>query len=257
MIGYPALYPAMNYRFFLAFLFILVLAFPVFAQDMTQEEATKRLEAEGQPLTRQGFEGAVSTNDIENVRLYLEAGFDPNRKIESVDVESAEFYPVGFAVTGGNTELLRVLLEHGADPNKMTFLNRPVHSAVSHPEALEILLDHGARVDALSKTGNQALHSAIISPDTTWYVLNESIRILLQDGADPNAEIQNGELAGANPLLLCALKGRPRAAQILIEHGAKPDLTLENQPSREGPLSAIARQAGNVDTANVLEKAGM
>ncbi len=77
------------------------------------------------------------------------------------DPEAAlNWQPIMTAAFEGNTEVVRVLLEHGADPNVLSRNNhrhRPLHRVLEHKrtipkgphhvETVRVLLEHGARVD--------------------------------------------------------------------------------------------------------------
>jgi ankyrin repeat protein len=68
------------------------------------------------------------------------------------------------AVWNGCTELLQVLLPHGADVNAVTITGRlpTLHYAAryDHTGSLRVLLSHGANVNAISTDGLTALHYA-------------------------------------------------------------------------------------------------
>jgi len=235
---------------------ILFLFRPAFGQSLSPSEAKDRLRNRGVEISRSSFEYSVSNGDSSRTALLLEAGFDPNRRLEILDVD-ADLYPLWIAASSGHVGVVRALLSHGASTSATSLVDTPLHAAVGHPDVVRVLIQHGASVHSISEAGMMPIHSTLLSKDTTWIVLNESLRILLTNGADPNAEAQGGQLKGANALLISALAGRPRAAQILINHGAEPDLTMKGHERREGPLSRIAREAGNEATAEALEKAGM
>lgn len=59
--------------------------------------------------------------------------------------------------------MTHVFLGHGADPNRTGKNNLALHMAVlhKHPEAMELLLRHGAAADKKDHTGDNALHLAV------------------------------------------------------------------------------------------------
>ena len=107
------------------------------------------------------------------------------------------FTPLHFAAMGGHVDAARALLEAGADPNAMSrhrFVKvRPLHTATAldissgDPEIVRVLLEHGADVNGRSDEGGfTPLHNASGSGAA------ELVRILLEHGADPNATTDDG-----------------------------------------------------------------
>ena len=120
----------------------------------------------------------------------------------------------------------------------------PLHLAAAFgtPAAVDMLLQHGALVDAVSKNPqrNQALHAALaLGRD------RESVRLLLAHGADPNA-MQAG---GFTPLFSAATANRRDLVEMLIESGA-----LAQHRSDLGKTAAeFARERGHAEMAEWLE----
>lgn len=117
-----------------------------------------------------------------------------------------------------------------------------------------MLITHGAHVDAETSNGMMAVHKAIMS-DTPAEVRNRSLRIVLRNGADPEALVGGGNLKGATPMLLCAAKGRPQAVRVLARYGAEVSIELSAWEVPQGKIIATnARQAGNEKPAQVMEE---
>ena len=99
--------------------------------------------------------------------------------------------PLHMAARAGNLGTMRALLEFDADPNwskydRVAILSgegeRPLHAAVGHPQAVALLLQHGANPNGrVPTTGNTALHLAAVECDVA------SLALLLEHGAEPNA----------------------------------------------------------------------
>lgn len=63
---------------------------------------------------------AAVQGETEIVRMLLEAGADPNRESSGED----EGTPLCAAASWGHTEIVRLLLQHGADPNAIETPNK-------------------------------------------------------------------------------------------------------------------------------------
>lgn len=83
-----------------------------------------------------------------------------------------------------------------------------------HPEAVRLLLTREADVGTVARNPMQvqALHSAVAGRNA------EAVRLLLEAGADPNAE-QHG---GWTPLMAAEEHGDQPVIELLIAHGADP-----------------------------------
>ena len=119
----------------------------------------------------------------------------------------------------------------------------PLHLAAAFgtPQSVDMLLQHGAQVDAVSKNPqrNQPLHAALALGRNP-----ETVRLLLAHGADPNA-IQVG---GFTPLFSAATANRRDLAAMLIDAGAQA-----HHSSDLGKTAAdFARERGHTEMADWL-----
>ncbi|OAQ61288.1 ankyrin repeat domain-containing protein [Purpureocillium lilacinum] len=186
------------------------------------------------------MELAASINNIESIRILLEAGVDPNAKKDGI------YTPLCTAIRDNRSEIFKLLLSHGADPNvpaseypafkcithnRVHFLPALVaaganlasprgilETAVSsnNSEAMRWLLDQGLDPDDKSPTGRTALTSAI--RDNRVELVDE----LLRRGANPNIRGQDWPVCMAvrNPDMLrriLAVLPEPRAFKGLME----------------------------------------
>jgi uncharacterized protein len=111
-------------------------------------------------------------------------------------------------------------------------------AAFGTPQAVQTLLEHGAKVDAVSRNpqANQPLHAALaLGRDP------ESIRLLLAAGADPNAR----QTAGYTGIFSAAAANRRDLCELLIEHGADPSLENDFHQTAAG----FARERGHTELA--------
>jgi len=115
-------------------------------------------------------------------------------------------------------------------------------AAFGTPEAVQLLLDRGAPVDAISANAqkNQPLHAALALGRNP-----ETIRILLQAGADPNAR----QTGGYTAIFSAAAANRRDLVELLVVHGADPAILNDFGQSAAG----FARERSHADLADWLE----
>ena len=110
-----------------------------------------------------------------------------------VNAYSDDGYPIlGLAIFFKHPELARELIERGADVNaaaKNPQRVAPVHAAVSLGdfETMRLLLERGANPNAQQESNFTALHGAAAHGDV------EMTKLLLQFGADPKALTSDGK----------------------------------------------------------------
>jgi hypothetical protein len=130
------------------------------------------------------------------------------------------------ACENGHTEVVRLLLEYGADPGYMAHFRTLLGEGIrkGHADLVRLLIDdYGVAVDdgvaepmivAISDSGSfQGWASGQL----------EVVRILLARGASPNTTKKSGFEAGASALWLAVHGDRIEIARALIEAGAEVD----------------------------------
>jgi hypothetical protein len=163
---------------------------------------------------------ASQAGDLQEMQHQLELGAEPNQA-----------YALVAAVQGNQLAAVNYLLAHGADPNAWTRINlrvpegaaySPVFVAASqgNREILGYLKSHGADVNAewtLDGAPSQtALGASILAGDV------QRTQLLIEYGANVNLVPKRGDL----PLIqtVFAPKNNVELAQLLLRHGADPDL---------------------------------
>ncbi len=161
-----------------------------------------------------------------------------------------------FAAREGDSETVRVLLDHGADINQrdgdgstalvVALLNK-------HYAFAKFLLDHGADPNVADNRGMAPLYAAIESRNQDYSALPsrkdeepagaslEAIRAVLAHGADLNAQLtknlpgksgmDSGDTtldAGTTPLMRAARSGDAAVMKILLDRGANTKLTTKD-----------------------------
>jgi ankyrin repeat protein len=118
------------------------------------------------------------------------------------------------AVLRGQIDVVRLLLNSGADPNTRTTQGSTLlHDAAlkGHLEMAALLLDRGAKVNLPNAAGATPLHDAALGGSVPVAAL------LIARGADVNARDKE---SGATPLHNAASWGRREAAEFLVKKGA-------------------------------------
>ncbi len=182
---------------------------------------------------------AVSSRDVERLRALLSSGHSPSAPSHWT------FRPLQIAAQLGDRAIVEVLLEHGARIDQHSLLGTSVlHAAIAHgadPSFLAFLVDRGAIVNARDERGFAPIHDAIAHgspPVLEW---------LVGQGAD----IHGQTIEGFAPVHVAAALGNVWALEVLTSAGA--DLAAR---SRQGTPLEIAAQEGQVEATKWLRTRG-
>jgi ankyrin repeat protein len=203
--------------------------------------------------------GAAS-GDVETVRLLLDAGakaddYPKSSQPRAGDIVAGIRTPLMWAAYHNDLQMARLLLEWGADPNRSTYFGNPLsHACMSDSfQAAELLITRGANVNARDAVGEfTPLHWAA----GTESPRPELVKLLLANGADPNAE--GGESVGAfglapqTPRLIAEKRGRTAIVDALVAAGAKDPPRAETTAT---PQRALPDQLDDSTLIASAEKA--
>jgi len=167
---------------------------------------------------------AATFGSTESVRLLLEHGANPNAR------NNAEATPLIYGTY--NLDKARLLVEKGADVNAHArngitplMVAASVHGNV---ETVRYLLDHGADAKALRDNGGDALQVAALKSET------EAVRLLLAKGADAHRADASGVTALMNAFLNV---GEPEMVKLLLAAGS--DVNAFNTVAGKRPIGPI------------------
>ncbi|MBD0382305.1 ankyrin repeat domain-containing protein [Paenibacillus sedimenti] len=128
--------------------------------------------------------------------------------------------PLGFAAHFGHPQAVQVLLDHGADVNavshsKISYIpsNTALHAAIAgerNVDVIKLLLDNKAQTTIMDGNGHTCLHTAAFHDDNI-----ELIQLLIEHGADVHARAEGG----ATPLSLALEQGNNKVAAFLRQNG--------------------------------------
>ena len=178
------------------------------------------------------------------VRLLLERGADPNGR-SSYDGSTSLICASAY----GHLAVAKLLLRNGADPNVMTTDcgSAALWWAVTAPgcvDVVQLLLINGANASAAKRDGDTALIAACHLGQA------ETVRLLLQHGADPNAK---RAVEGGTALMRASANGHVQAVRLLLEHRADPNAAMHGDHYAQGTTALWdAALAGHVDVVQLL-----
>lgn len=187
---------------------------------------------------------AVRKGDIDTARELIEKGANVDYKDN--DGKSVLEYSLN------NIEMLKLLLENGADPNiiiirhylipgqELIFdiVNR--NETDQNVEILKLLLEYGADPNVKHERGNTPLFNALSKP--------RMFNLLLENGADPNVNNKGGYTV----LYIAVMYAKENIIDDLINHGA--DLNIKTRSGTTALMSAIEKN--NIEITKKLLNAG-
>jgi ankyrin repeat protein len=167
---------------------------------------------------------ASRRGQIDNIRLILSHNADidalDNGGSTPLQLAIPEKY---MAIPEANLEAVQLLLEQGAKINLQNHMGETaLHRASQHGylNIIQLMLNHDANVDALDNEGSTPLHLAISEASL------EAIQLLLNHGA--SITLRNGK--GQTALHRASQRGHLDIIQLILNHGADVD-TPDNDGS--------------------------
>lgn len=133
----------------------------------------------------------ISNGQVDIVKQAIENGIDVNHCAKN-QYQS----PLWYAATRGNIEIIRMLLEAGANHESKV---QAIHGAATygHPEAAQFLLESEADLNAIDKQGKTLLIGAAESGEL------QLVELLIKAGAGVNEH----DVSGWNAALWAAYQG--------------------------------------------------
>lgn len=176
--------------------------------NYTRRMAKEKLMRTGIDYDRSTFLQKVEVDNVEVVELFLIAGMDANSRKD--DGNTA----LMLAASKGYEEIVRALLDNGADANAKNSINRDETALLlaafsPHTAIVKALIDRGADVNATLDAGWTPLMLAAGAGQI------DSVRLLISAGAHANAKSQDGMTA------MIQAKNHPDIIQLLKQAGAK------------------------------------
>ncbi|KAJ4857382.1 ankyrin repeats (many copies) domain-containing protein [Trichoderma breve] len=197
------------------------------------------------------LQAACKLGDIDMVSSLLDYGADINA-VSGEECGTALQAACASIRWNGSEEIVRLLLERGADVNaeggkygtalRTVCAKCPSNSQV---EIIRLLLDHGANINAVT-AGEYGTALQIVCAFPHWQGSEQVVRFLLERGADVNAK--DGRF-GTALQAVCAAKcehwSQVKMIRLLLKHGASVAGVQSSECA--GPLQAAAGFHANAD----------
>ncbi|CAJ0567403.1 unnamed protein product, partial [Mesorhabditis spiculigera] len=166
---------------------------------------------------------AVENGSVEIVKMLIDQGVDVNAFSEAY--AGCLETPLFSAVKIGHTDIVHLLLHHGADPNLADFANRtPLYMAImaNREEETLTLINAGANLNSADKSGLTPLQIAARGFGREMLVLH-----LINHGA----YIHQADFKGRTAMDLAVIAGNVCILQLLLDAGAVPGKLLTERIS--------------------------
>jgi ankyrin repeat protein len=147
------------------------------------------------------------------------------------------YTPLHYATQGGHLQIVRLLIEKGADVNAAARGESALDIAIfrSRPDLVAVLLQSGARA------GENQLAAAIASAPA------EIVKAIVDRGVDVNAGAFRGRA-----LIMAATRGDPEIVRVLLRAGVDPNA----QDPNGWTALRWAKHRSHTEAVRVLEAAG-
>ncbi|KAF5228396.1 hypothetical protein FANTH_14527 [Fusarium anthophilum] len=216
---------------------------------------------------------AADWSEPEIFQYLLEKGADPNAR------DSDGIPVIGAAISVEHTNMVKWLVEANAELNVSYFESKstPLHEATAYPEMVRLLIQHGADINKVNGDSQTALSVAVSANhlETVQILLQESktkpdlgtatiqrelrmavvagytgvVEALLEAGADVNNVNEDGET-----LMISAIKNNasPDMVRKILEYN--PDLELRD--NKENTVLHHINPTTNLETTRLIVNAG-
>jgi ankyrin repeat protein len=172
------------------------------------------------------FYSAIRENNIAQLKALLD------QKASANLADARGITPLMYAAEVGSLDAMRILIDRGADVNAQNDIgSTALMWSVSDPAKVRLLLDHGAQVNLLAKSGRSALIIAAFTNPSA-----EVVRLLLAKGA----KVDIMDKRHVTPMNAATFGNDTAAVRLLLDAGADIDT-----PDTFIGLTPLMNAAGN------------
>jgi ankyrin repeat protein len=185
------------------------------------------------------FYSAIRDNNLTQLKVLLD------QKSSADAADNHEITPLMYAAEIGSLEAMRLLLDRGADVNAQNaFGSTALMWSVTDAAKVRLLLDHGAQVNTTARSGRTALIIAAFTNPSA-----EVVRLLLAKGA----KVDIMDVRHVTPMNAATFGNDTATVRLLLEAGAD----IETPDTFIG-LTPLMNAAGNrnVDAVKLLVAKG-
>ena len=155
------------------------------------------------------FYSAIRDNNLAELKVLL------HQKASANIADDHGITPLMYTAEIGSVEAMRLLLDRGADVNAQNaYGSTALMWSVSDPDKVRLLLDHGAQVNTAARTGRTALIIAAFTNPSA-----EVVRLLLAKGA----KVDVMDVRHVTPLNAATFGNDTATVRLLLEAGADFD----------------------------------
>jgi ankyrin repeat protein len=207
------------------------------------------------------FLNAAKEGDIDRINELLSEDKDPiNAKLTALmNVKDEDNqWPLYLAAEGGHDEVIKLLLENGADAkaidtsgdNEFGVHYVPLISAIENckPETVKLLLDRGADVHL-----NSQFDLVVANQTPLCYAIEKGNLDIIKVILERKPDINLGNVNNYTPLHLAVEQGKLDIIKLILEH--KPDTEVQEEIEHNSPLT-LALDRDEAEIAELLIKYG-
>src|ERR1035438_2650529 len=181
--------------------------------------------------TPEKFYSAIRENNLTQLKALLHQD-EKARKGSANVADDRGITPLMYAAEIGSVDAMRLLMDYGADVNAQNaFGSTALMWSVSDPAKVRLLLDHGAQVNTVARSGRTALIVAAFTNPSAAVV-----RLLLAQGA----KVGVMDTRHVTPLNAATFGNDTATVRLLLEAGADMDT-----PDTFIGLTPLMNAAGN------------